>query len=181
MTSLITGFVTLLATFPGVVVRQAVVQLLCFYYEIPVFKVSYFRLWPPGGAVLYDPPASITTAMALMVGPFVVNTLLGAVMGFSAVFGLLEIDGSWSALLNLFLIWLGVSIAVHAFPSLQEAEFFGKSCANKSPSVQAATGLVVAGAHAAALSRIVWVDVIYAVTIVVVLPVIAFELSRLAS
>jgi hypothetical protein len=180
MTSLITGLITLLATFPGVVVRQAIVQLLCFYYQIPVFQVAYFRLWPPGGAVVYEPPASVVTAMALMVGPFVVNSLLGTIMGFSAVFGLLEIDGEWTAPLDLFLIWLGVSIAVHAFPTLQEAQYFEKSRTNKSASVQAAGGLVVAAAHMAALSRIVWVDVIYAVGMVVGLPVLAFELSRFA-
>jgi hypothetical protein len=181
MTSFITGYITAILTFPGIVVRQIVTQLLCRYFEIPVFKVIYFQPWPPFGAVQHEPPGSPLTGMILILGPCMVNVFLGFLIGFPAVFGFLTFDDTIIvSCRDLFLIWLGISIAVHSFPTFENAKAV-KNCtmADRNPSWLQAIGAPLAGLmYLGAIGSIIWLDVIFALIIVIGMPILFFEILR---
>ena len=119
--------------------------------------------------------------MILIVGPAVVNTLLGFVIGFPAVFGFLTSDDTpFASCLDLFLIWLGVSVAVHSFPTFKDAEEVKNSMtANRNPAWVQSMGLPLSALiYLGAIGSIVWLDVIYALIVVVGIPILFFEILR---
>ena len=119
--------------------------------------------------------------MILIMGPALVNTLLGLAIGAPAVFGLLTNDDNpFASLRDLFLIWLGVSIAVHSFPNFKDAEEIDNSMsAARHPAwVRSMGAFFSAFSYFAAIGSIVWLDVIYAVILVIGTPIIFFEVLR---
>jgi hypothetical protein len=181
MTSLITGFIVAIATFPGMVVRQALTQLLCWYYGIPVFKVCYFRPWPPFGFVEYETPKSPWTGLALIFGPAVGNAVLGFLIGCPAILGFFGGDeNAFFFLKDLLLIWLGVSVATHAFPNFKDAEAIQRAFAadHLSGTSRWIGGTLSAGAYVAAVGSMVWLDVICSVILVIVIPILSVEILR---
>lgn len=116
---MIPGFIVSLATFPGVIVHEAAHMLFCKLRRVAVLDVKFFRLGNPVGYVAHEPIEDFTTAFLVAVGPFIVNSLLCVGICLPAfvpvkVFGL-------SHPLSYFLLWLGVSIGMHAFPSNHDA------------------------------------------------------------
>jgi len=182
MTSLITGLIVAIITFPGVIFRQVAIQLFCCYFQIPVFKVVYFQAWPPGGTVLHEVPDSPWIRLMLIFGPAAANTVLGFLIGAPAVLGLLISDNTIiSSLLDLFLIWLGTSIAVHTFPTLNEAETVTNAMtAAQNPVWVQMMGLPLSAVtYMAAIGKILWLDAIYALVVVIVIPILFFEVLRM--
>jgi len=112
------GFIFSLLTFPGVMVHELAHVLFCWLLGIRVVKVCLFRFGNPAGYVLHEEPANALQHMLISFGPFTVNTVLGAAVAASATVPLLHFTDP--RISNL-LIWLGVSIAMHAFPSTGDA------------------------------------------------------------
>ena len=63
--------------------------------------------------------------MLISVGPFLVNTVIGAIVSFPAAIPVIKFGAG--DLLDYFLIWLGVSIAMHAIPSTGDAKSMWQS------------------------------------------------------
>lgn len=109
-----------LVTFPGVIVHEAAQQSFCRLRQVAVFDVCYFRVSSPPGYVAHERVRDFNTAFLLSAGPLLVNSLLCVVFCFPAfvpvrAFG---IENPWS----YFFLWLGLSIGMHAFPSIEDAE-----------------------------------------------------------
>ena len=115
----IPGIVITVLTFPGVIVHELAHQLFCRFYKVPVFKVVYFQMGNPVGYVLHEPPREKWKSVMIGVGPFLINSLLGAIIAFPAVIPVFRLDSGGP--LDYLLIYLGVSIAMHAFPSTGDA------------------------------------------------------------
>src|SRR5207249_8535231 len=81
--------------------------------------VCYFRIGNPAGYVIHEKSDRFTTSFLISVGPFLVNSILCMVFCFPA-FVPLRIFDRKDPILYL-LIYLGVSIGMHAFPSTQDA------------------------------------------------------------
>lgn len=118
----IPGELIALATFPGVAIHEMAHQLFCRLFRVAIFDVCYFQCENPVGYVRHEVPRKTCHHAFIALGPFLVNSLLGAVIGFPAALAVTEFGdlapGCW---LDYLLVWLGVSIAMHAFPSLADA------------------------------------------------------------
>lgn len=104
-----------LATAPGVAVHEAAHALACRLTGTRVLEVRYFSLGIPPGWVHHETPASVW-AHALIAGfPFLLNSALGFGLGWTACAAGLTLPS------RLLLLWIAISIATHAFPSLGDA------------------------------------------------------------
>lgn len=112
------GFLISLLTFPGVMVHELGHVVFCWLLGIRVAKVCFFRFGNPAGYVLHEEPANALQHVLISYGPFIVNTVLGAAVAAPATVPLMRFADQR---IHYLLIWLGVSIAMHAFPSTGDA------------------------------------------------------------
>lgn len=172
----IPGWLIALCTFPGVIVHEAAHMLFCKLGGVPVLDVCFLRMGNPVGYVVHEPIKDFHTSFLVCVGPLIVNSLLCIVLCFPAfipvkIFGL---DDAFS----FFLIWLGVSIGMHAFPSGQDADNLWHEAreARGSRKVLAiASYPLVALVHFANFLRIFWLDYLYGVALGLLLPELLFK------
>jgi hypothetical protein len=115
----IPGPIIALVTFPGVVVHELAHQLFCRLFGVAIFDVCYFRIGNPAGYVIHEAPRKAGQQIWIGIGPFIVNTLVGAIIAAPASIQVLQFESA--SPVDYLLIWLGVSIAMHAFPSTGDA------------------------------------------------------------
>jgi len=115
----IPGILIAIATLPGVIVHEMTHQLFCRFSRVAVFDVCYFRAGNPAGYVVHEHPPNPYQTLVIGVAPFLLNSVLGAVIAFPAAIPVLKFEAG--SPLDYVLIWLGVSIAMHAFPSTGDA------------------------------------------------------------
>ena len=172
----IPGELISLLTFPGVIVHEAAHMLFCRLRGVAVLEVCFFRVGNPAGYVLHEEPRDFTTGFFISVGPFIINTLLCAFFCFPA-FVPVRVFGQ-TDYLAYFMLWLGVSIGMHAFPSTQDAavlwQHARKAAGALHPLALLSFPLVVV-IYVANLGRIVWLDYLYGLAIGFMLPEFLFE------
>lgn len=168
---IIPGFVVSAVTFPGVIVHEAAHMLFCRLRRVAVLDVCFFRFGNPSGYVIHENTEDFPTTFLVSVGPFIVNSLLCMLICFPAflpvkVFGILNLP-------SLFLLWLGVSIGMHAFPSTGDARNLlaqaKKAAGEMNPLAIISYPIVVLIYIANALS-VIWFDAIYGLAIGLGLP-----------
>lgn len=149
-------------TFPGIIVHESAHKLLCDLAHVPVHKVCYFRLGNPSGYVIHEQPDSYGKALLIDTAPFLFNSLVAVILFFMAV--ILPPSS-----LTYILCWLGISIAMHSFPSSGDADTLwnqSKSSWKKNPLALLGFPIVGLIKLAALLSR-VWFDLLYAIALLV--------------
>jgi hypothetical protein len=167
---LIPGIAISIATCPGVVVHELAHQLFCRLFRIPVFQVVYFQIGSPAGFVLHEIPPYKWQTIIIAVGPFLVNTLLGALIALPAALPVFTLHNA--NLLHYVLIWLGVSIAMHAFPSTGDAREIWNEIRKKDTKLPAKlvgypiVGLIWLGS----LGSMIWLDLAYGIAVAVGIP-----------
>ncbi len=166
----IPGFLITLVTFPGVIVHEIAHQLFCRWYKVPVFEVVYFQPKNPAGYVLHEKPARRIQQIMISIGPFFVNTILGALIGLPAAMPFFEFNNPGP--LDYVLIYLGVSIAMHAFPSTGDANSIWSMLKEEGTSfwVKVIAYPVVGLIYIGSLGSFFWLDFLYGVAVVVGLP-----------
>jgi len=166
----IPGFLIALATFPGVIVHELAHQLFCRWFKVPVFEVVYIRVGNPAGYVLHEHVANKWHNMMISVGPFVVNTILGALIALPAALPMFKFDNPMPV--DYLLIYLGVSVAMHAFPSTGDAKNIWEDLKEEETSLPVkiigypVIGLIYLGS----LGSFFWLDLAYGVAVAVGLP-----------
>jgi hypothetical protein len=152
------GILVLVLTFPGVIFHELGHQLFCKFTGVRVVKVRYFRLGNPAGYVVHETPTTFKQSFLIAMGPLISSSLVAVyfyTLGFSG----------WSTS-NFVFIWLGFSVAMHSFPSTQDATNLWKENNRhlRKKNFMALVGypfaLVIFVAN---LLRIVWFDLLYAV------------------
>ena len=158
-------------TFPGVVIHELAHQLFCRYFKIPVYQVCYFRFGNPSGYVVHGQPGKWTHNVLVGAGPFFLNSVLGATLAFPSALRVFEFDGAASTLDGI-LIWLGVSIAMHAIPSTGDARSMWQAVSGDRASLLAKVTVapVVGLIFVLALGSVVWLDLIYGIGVSLALP-----------
>ena len=152
-------------TFPGVIVHEMAHQLFCRLRRMAVLEVCYFRFGIPAGFVVHETPKSTADHILIGVAPFLVNSILGAVIALPGFIPFWHMK-SFTAL-DAFLMWLGVSIAMHSFPSTGDAANIWQSVRGETSSPWARllgtpiVGLIYLGA----LGSMLWLDLIYAMAV----------------
>jgi len=166
----IPGIVITLATFPGVIVHELAHQLFCRWFKVPVFQVVYFQAKNPAGYVLHEAPQNKWQTIMISIGPFVVNTIIGALIALPAALPVFRFNNAGP--LDYLLIYLGVSIAMHAFPSRGDANSIWQMLQESdTPWWVKLVGYPVIGLiYIGAIGSFMWLDLIYGIAIAVGLP-----------
>ncbi len=167
---IIPGFLISIATFPGVIVHEAAHQLFCRLTKVAVLDVCYFRLKNPCGYVVHEIPNNEYKNIIIGIGPFILNTILGAIIALPAAIPVITFGAG--SLLDYFLIWLGVSIAMHSFPSTGDAKSIWSSVRSKKTSIWSKiiatpiVGLIYVGA----VGSVFWLDFLYGLGVAMFIP-----------
>lgn len=167
----IPGWLVAIATFPGVIVHEAAHMLFCRLRGVAVFEVCFFRVGNPVGYVLHEDPKDFNTSFLITIGPFIVNTslcLLICLPAFGPIY-LYEVSDP----LSYVMIWLGVSIGAHAFPSTGDANILwaqARAAAKTLHPLAIASFPLVVLMYVAHVLSFFWFDVIYGVGVGVGLP-----------
>jgi hypothetical protein len=114
---LIPGFIVTILTFPGVIAHELAHELMCRLVGVRVHKVCYFRFGSPPGYVVHESPNGVMGHILIGTGPLLVNSIGGVAMGL--IYRLPSLRG---VSLRYLFLWLGVSIAMHSFPSTGDAK-----------------------------------------------------------
>jgi hypothetical protein len=166
----IPGELVAVLTFPGVIVHEAAHQLFCRFFRVAVLDVCYIRYGRPSGYVVHETATRPGQHVWISVGPFLVNTLVGALIAAPAAIPVIRFEAGDP--LDYLLIWLGVSVAMHAFPSTGDAQAIRR--AMKSPNTSVLTKVIaapiVAVIYLGAAGSIFWLDAVYGVVVAMLLP-----------
>jgi hypothetical protein len=173
---MIPGWLIGLLTFPGVIVHELAHQLFCRWARVAVFEVKYFQLKNPLGYVLHEQTNNPLKNVLIGVGPFFVNSLLGAFIAMPAIISVMTFESG--SPLDYLLMWLGISITMHAFPSIGDAANIWKSVTAKETNliVKAIGAPVVGLIYLGALGSVVWLDLIYGMAISYAIPGILIKI-----
>lgn len=166
----IPGIIITVVTFPGVIVHELAHQLFCRLYKVPVFKVVYFQAENPAGYVIHEVPKNKWHGIMIGIGPFFLNSILGALIAFPAVLPVVMFHNA--NLLDYLLIYLGVSIAMHAFPSSGDASSIWSEVSKKETSiwVKIISYPIVGLIYLGSLGSFFWLDLLYGIGVAVGLP-----------
>lgn len=165
------GQVITILTFPGVVVHEMAHMLLCRLTGTRVLKVRLFRLGNPAGYVMHERPRGAWKTLLISTGPFFLNTVAGFLIGLSA--SLLRERATTNGIaVRLLLVWLAVSVAMHAFPSTGDARAVWGTVRDRScPILLKLAAVPLAGfIYLGALGSAFWLDLLYALTVAIGLP-----------
>lgn len=167
---MIPGFLISIVTFPGVIVHEMAHQLFCRLFRTAIFEVCYFRVGNPSGYVIHEHPRKPMQQIWIGLGPFFLNTIVGALIAMPAASSVFIFDNA--SLLDFVLIWLGVSIAMHAFPSTGDAKNIWVAIkGNETPLLAKIVFTPVVGLiYICALGSVVWLDLIFGVAVALFLP-----------
>jgi hypothetical protein len=150
-------------------------MFFCKLRGIAVLDVCFFRVGNPAGYVMHEETDSFATSFLVCMGPFFVNSLLCMLICFPAfmpvrVFGVMHP-------LSYVLLWLGLSIGMHAFPSIGDAygllQHAKKEISASNP-LAVLTYPLVWIIYLANMLRVVWVDLLYGLAIGLGLPALIF-------
>lgn len=166
----IPGILIAIATFPGVIVHEIAHQLFCSLARVSVIEVCYFRIGNPAGYVIHEIPKKASQKILIGLGPFFINTLLGAIISLPAAIPVIKFGTGTP--LDYILIWLGVSIAMHSFPSIQDAR--GIWDAVKEDNTPFILKLLVAPIvgliYLCTAGSVIWLDLVYGIGVAMFIP-----------
>ncbi|WP_113638451.1 metalloprotease family protein [Nubsella zeaxanthinifaciens] len=171
----IPGELISIVTFPGVIVHEFAHMLFCKIRKVAVFDACYFRVGNPAGYVIHENTNNFTSTFLVAMGPFIVNTALCLLICLPAYMPM-EFFGIQHPL-SYFLIWLGVSIGMHAIPSNQDANNVYQQAKEqlKKKNLLAIISFPLIGLiYIFNLLRFFWADVIYGVAIGIGIPKLIF-------
>ena len=168
---LIPGFLIAWITFPGVIVHEFGHRLFCNLTDTPVRQVCYFRFGNPAGYVIHEQPDSAWKHILIGIGPLIVNSTFGFVIGFGAILNPWKAEGL-GIITTSILIWLAVSIAMHSFPSRVDADgIWSAVYDNEAPAIARAVAFpLVVLIYLGAIGSIFWLDLAYGAAVAWWLP-----------
>ena len=166
----IPGQVISMVTFPGVIVHELAHQLFCRIFKVPVFEVVYFRIGNPCGYVIHERVENKWQAIMISVGPFILNTIIAAIIALPASLPVFKFNTGGP--LDYLLIYLSVSIAMHAFPSTGDANSIWQALKeNNTPIWAKIIGYPIVGIiYIGSFGSIVWLDFFYGIAIAIGVP-----------
>jgi hypothetical protein len=167
----IPGFLISWATFPGVIVHEAAHMFFCKLRRVAVLDVCFFRFGNPAGYVVHEKITNFNSAFLVCIGPLLINSLLCILICFPA-FLPMKIFGTEDPL-SYFLLWLGISIGMHAFPSTQDANVLleqAKMAARSLHPLAILSFPLVVLIYVANVLSIFWADYLYGVFLGIGLP-----------
>tara|TARA_Y100001968_G_scaffold332199_1_gene389477 strand:- start:1512 stop:2039 length:528 start_codon:yes stop_codon:yes gene_type:complete len=171
---IIPGQIISLATFPGVVVHEFSHQIFCRLFNIEVHEVCYFRLGNPAGYVTHEPSKKWTHNVLIAAGPFFINSAIAALLAFPVV---LKIDFNTVSFSGAILLWLAISIGMHAIPSTGDAKSMWNAVSgNKAPFfAKVLVSPIIAVIYLLSLGSFFWLDLVYGLLIAFFAPLLLIQ------
>jgi len=169
---LIPGWLISILTFPGVIAHEFAHRFFADWAKVPVYQVCYFRVGNPAGYVIHGPVKGLKNSFLISVGPLIINTVLCALLTFSAIFPMFILEAAEYNWIFILLAWIGFSIGMHAFPSNEDMENLlaeVKGAKQSGPLLWSAK-LFAGILRLANALRVFWFDAIYAVLASLALP-----------
>ncbi|MEO8587748.1 MAG: metalloprotease family protein [Flavobacteriales bacterium] len=163
-------FIALL-TFPGVIVHEAAHMFFCRLRKVAVFDVVFFQFDTVAGYVSHERTDNFVSTFLISMGPFFINTALCFLICFPAYLPISFFN--MGGPLSYFLMWLGLSIGMHAIPSNQDANNLfdeAKVRARKLDPLALVSMPLVLLIYIFNVARFFWADLLYGVAIGVWLP-----------
>ncbi len=115
---LIPGFLISLLTFPGIIAQEIAIKLFCDLCGIEVYDVCYFKVSSPSGYVAHGPVPDLKSRFMVTLGPMILCSVLCSILCVPFTSGYrVGLDSSAVSWLSIFLLWVGISTGMHAFPS----------------------------------------------------------------
>jgi hypothetical protein len=167
----IPGQLIAIATFPGVIVHEFAHMAFCRLRGVAVLDACYIRFGDPAGYVIHEKTTNFLSSFLIATGPFFINTLLCFLICFPAYLPISYFEVPHP--LSYFLMWLGVSIGMHAIPSTQDASNMWEDAKTHVKSLNLlaiVTFPLVIVIYIFNVLRIVWADLAYGILIGVWLP-----------
>src|SRR5437867_699771 len=162
----IPGFLISIATFPGVIVHELAHVAFCKFTDTRVLKVCYFRFGNPAGYVIHEQPSTVWRHILIGIGPFFLNTAFGFMLGIVAIPMHMSLNRLTAP--QFLLLWLGVSIAMHSFPSTGDARSIWHAVWSKGSPISARLigSPLVFVIFAGAIGSMFWLDALYGIGVV---------------
>lgn len=163
---IIPGQLISLITFPGVIIHEVAHLLFCKIFNVKVHEICFYQFDSVAGYVTHEELDSPLKVFMISTGPLIINTLIGGLVGLSAAVPAYEF-GSFR-FIDVLVIWLGISIAMHSFPSSSDSQSIRNFVKNNNVSKiikYTFTPLSYVFEVASALS-VVWIDFVYGVFVV---------------
>jgi hypothetical protein len=168
---LIPGVVIAVLTFPGVIFHELAHLLFCRLKRVPVYEAVYFVPdLKVQGYVLHGEIRDLNTMLLVSCGPLIVNTLLCLLICLPAALPAWFDDQGFA---SWFLLWLGVSVGMHAFPSHGDAEAVWDLARREAKKMSLTAILsfpLVILIHVANVLSVIWFDALYGLFIGLYLP-----------
>lgn len=162
-------------TAPGVVFRQVVRVLICRLRGLYVTQVCFFQFeWPAGYVWIHATGKALDEAL-LLIGPFVACTVAGSVISLPAIVPMMLFEVSTP--LHWSLVWIGASIAAHAFPDRTDVERISRGSQGLAGGEKHIALLLEGLARFGYVARGCWMDLIYGVFVVAVVPYAVLEFA----
>ncbi len=173
---IIPGFLVSIATFPGVIVHELAHQLFCRITRVAVLDVCYFRLKNPAGYVTHEIPTEPIKQLLIGIGPFLINTTLGALIALPGAIPVIRFGDGHT--IDYFFIWLGISIAMHSFPSIQDAKNIWNGIKKEETPMwlRILATPIVGLIYLCTIASVLWFDVIYGMFVAMLIPNIIIKL-----
>jgi hypothetical protein len=172
----IPGSVIAALTFPGVIVHEAAHFLFCKVRHLAVFDVCYFRFGNPAGYVIHEPTGDFLTTFYVSMGPFFINTALCVLFCSAAFIPVWELEAADP--LAWFFYWLGISIGMHAFPSVEDLKFIWRLApaeARRGNPLAIVSFPLVALLVVLNYLRVIWADLGYGLAVGILGPLAIFK------
>lgn len=172
----IPGILISIVTFPGVIVHELAHQMMCRLLRVAVLDVRYFRFRNPMGYVVHEIPEQPIKQILIGVGPFLFNTVLGALIALPGAIPILKFESG--GLIDYFYIWLGVSIAMHSFPSTGDAQGIWNEVRKKETPlwIKVLATPMVGLIYVGAMGSVVWLDFFYGIGVAKFVPQMIIKL-----
>lgn len=170
----IPGWLISIITFPGVIVHEIAHRFFCDVAKVPVYDICYFRFGNPAGYVSHGEVNGIKKSFLISIGPLIVNSLLCMLLTMPLVFPMFILGAKTTSPVFGILAWIGFSIGMHAFPSNHDMNNFTHEVKTSKQKgilylIALPFALIIKIAN---ILSVVWFDLIYAVGISFILPMI---------
>lgn len=173
---LIPGVVISVVTFLGIIVHEAAHVFFCRLRKVAVLDACYFQTADPPGYVIHEETSNFNSVFLISMGPFIVNTILCLAICLPAYMPLKIFNVEDP--LSYFMIWLGVSIGMHAIPSNQDASNVFQMAKERvrDKNVLAILAFPLVGAiYLFNILRFFWADLIYGTAVGIGIPSLIYN------
>ena len=145
-------------TFPGVIFHEISHYIMCKIARIRVHKVVLFRFGNPMGYVEHDAPKMFIDSILISIAPFILNSAVAVL--------LFRWGTELTGFAKLGVFWLGISAALHSFPSSGDANQIWNYAKRHLLSFWTLLAIpIILLIKIVDKLRIFWVDLVYAIVL----------------